>query len=104
MGSLPVSEDWTLHIKLVAHVCVKTLKVPIMTKADNNFILLFSDENKSWYFMWIVCKQTIHTKYQDLFSLKNKKKKKILECRLLQILLGSLKVNPLFFYDEISTL
>ena len=36
-------------------------------------------------------------KYQDLFSLKNKKKKKKkeqkLECRLLPILLGTLRVN-----------
>ena len=31
-------------------------------------------------------------KYQDLFSLKNKKKKN-LECRLLQILLGALRVK-----------
>ena len=32
-------------------------------------------------------------KCQDLFSLKNKKK--IFECRLLQILLGALRVNSL---------
>ena len=34
-------------------------------------------------------------KYQNLFSLKNQKnkKKKILECCLLQILLGALSVN-----------
>ena len=38
-------------------------------------------------------KQTIHMKYQDLFSLKNKKKIKILECRLLQTLLGALRVK-----------
>ena len=31
--------------------------------------------------------------YQDLFSLKKKKKKKNLECRLLQILLGALRVK-----------
>ena len=37
-------------------------------------------------------KQKIHMKYQDLFSLKNKKIK-ILECCLLQILLGALRVN-----------
>ena len=39
--------------------------------------------------------QTIHMKYQDLFSLKNKKKKKIkiLECRLLQTLFGALRVK-----------
>ena len=32
-------------------------------------------------------------KYQDLFSLKNKIKIKSLDCRLLQIWLGSLRVN-----------
>ena len=37
-------------------------------------------------------KQTIHMKYQDFFSLKNKKIK-IVECRLLQILIGALRVN-----------
>ena len=35
--------------------------------------------------------QTIHMKCQDLFSLKNNKKN--FECRLLQILLGALRVN-----------
>ena len=39
--------------------------------------------------------KTIDMKYQDLFSLKNKKKK-FFECRLLQILLGALRVNPDF--------
>ena len=37
-------------------------------------------------------KQTIHMKYQDLLSLKNKKIK-ILESRLLQILLGALRIK-----------
>ena len=41
--------------------------------------------------------QTIHIKYQDLFSMKNKKKK--LECLLLQILLGTLRVN---LYDSLG--
>ena len=35
----------------------------------------------------------IHKKCQDLFSMKFEKKK-IIECRLLQILLGILRVNP----------
>ena len=37
-------------------------------------------------------RQTIHMKCQDLFSLKNKDKN--LECCLLQILLGALRVKP----------
>ena len=36
--------------------------------------------------------QSIHMKCQDLFSLKKKEKEKI-ECRLLQILLGALRVK-----------
>ena len=64
-----------------------TLKVPITTAADDNFFSVKTSletpcESSAW--------QTIHMKSQDLFSLKNKKK---LECRLLQILLGALRVN-----------
>ena len=68
-----------------------TLKAPIITKADNNFdFFLFSEENKSGHFM--ESSAMIHMKYQDLFSLR-KKKMKILDCRLLQILLGALRVK-----------
>ena len=55
-------------------------------------------------------KQTIHMKYQDLFSLKKKKKKKKkekIECRLLQILLGALRVKivlfDFWFYGPVNT-
>ena len=72
-----------------------TLKAPITTAADDNFVLFFfyfsektsldiSCESSAW--------QMIHMKCQDLFSLKKKKKKKI-ECRLLQILHGTLRFN-----------
>ena len=37
-------------------------------------------------------------KYQDLFSLKNKKKN--FECRLLQILLGALRVKSLHIISQ----
>ena len=55
--------------------------VPITTVADDNFYFylffkIFFRENNSWHFMWIVCKQMIHMKYQDLFSLKNNNKSK----------------------------
>ena len=66
------------------------LKVPITTAADDNFILFsektsldISCESSAW--------QTIHIKCQGLFSLKNKKI--FFECRLLQILLGALRVK-----------
>ena len=45
-----------------------TLKAPITTAADDILIFFFR-ENKYW--------QTIHMKYQDLFSLKNKKQMKM---------------------------
>ena len=38
-------------------------------------------------------------KCQDFFSLKNKKKK--LECRLLQILLGALRVNCVLIRNDV---
>ena len=64
----------------------------------DTFLVFFSEktsldiscESSAW--------QTIHMKCQDLFSLNNKKN---LECRLLQILLGALRVNTIIFliYD-----
>ena len=47
--------------------------------------------------MWIICKQTIAMKYQDLLSMKKKKK---LQCHLLQILLGALRANYLISINE----
>ena len=67
-----------------------TLKAPNTTAAD---IFFFFSEKTS---LDISCElsawQTIHMKCQDLFSLKNKKKI-FFEYRLLQILLGALRVN-----------
>ena len=39
-----------------------------------NFLHLSFEENKAWFFMWILCKQRIHLKHQVLFSLKNNEK------------------------------
>ena len=56
------------------------LKAPTTSAANDNFIY------QSW--------QTIQMKYQSLFSVKNNIKNiKILECRLLQILLDALRVK-----------
>ena len=72
-------------------------KAPITTAADDNFYLfiylfIYFSEKKSLDFSCeSSTKQTIHMKSQDLFSLKIKKKK--IECRLLQILLGDLRVK-----------
>ena len=71
-----------------------SLKTSIITKAD--------DIRRSQVLTFYV-KRLPSMKYQDLFSLKNKKKKKkkkkkiqIVECRLLQILLGALRVEILY--------
>ena len=67
-----------------------TLKAPITT-ADIFFYYYYFSEKTS---LDISCEssawQTIHMKCQDLFSLKNKN---FFECRLLQILLGALRVK-----------
>ena len=50
-------------------------------------------------------KQMIHMNYHYLFSLKYEKKKKIkkkIECHLLQILLGTLRVMVFFFIDDLG--
>ena len=62
-----------------AQVCLYqsnlTPKAPITTAADDNFFFFFSEKTS----LDISCEwsawQTIHMKYQDLFSLKKKKKK-----------------------------
>ena len=67
--------------------------MPITAAADDNFFyfLIFFSEKTS---LDISCESSawlmIHMKCQDFFFLKNKKK---IECRLLQILLGALRVN-----------
>ena len=63
------------HCPMSCHT-VLTLKAPITTKADDNFDFLFYFQMKTS--LDISCEssaeQTIHKKYQDWFSLKNKKK------------------------------
>ena len=52
-----------------------TLKAPITTAADNKFFLtsfLIFDKNKVWYFMRIICQQTILMKYHALFVIFEK--------------------------------
>ena len=69
-----------------------TLKAPITTAADDNFFFFFF-----FFFFFRENVLTFHVncllgmKCQDLFSLKNKKIN--FECRLLQILLGALRVK-----------
>ena len=47
-----------------------TLKAPITTAADDKF--WFSTKNKVWYYMRIVCQQTILMKYHALFVIFEK--------------------------------
>ena len=51
-----------------------TLKAPITTAADDKFCAPFPifDKNKVWYYMRIVCQQTILMKYHALFVIFEK--------------------------------
>ena len=66
---------------------ILTLKAP---SRHFQIFLFFRKKNKFWHFMWIDCHATIHMQCQDLFHWKRKKK---IECRLPQILLGTLRAN-----------
>ena len=54
-----VVRPFFLKYKDTLYMIQLTLKSPITTKGDDNFdfFFLISDENKSWYFMWIVCQE-----------------------------------------------
>ena len=52
----------------------KTLTKQVQTLINQQYFNFFFQKNKTWHFMWIVCLQTIHMKYQVLFSLKSKRK------------------------------
>ena len=56
---------------------ILTLKVPITTAADNKFwdIIPIFDKNKVWYYLRIICKQTIFMKYHALFVIFEKEAK-----------------------------
>ena len=66
---------------------ILTFKVLVTTAA---FFFYFSEKTSLDISCELSAWQTIHMKYQDLFSLKNKKK---IECPLLQILLGALRIK-----------
>ena len=71
-----------------------TLKVPIMTAADDihkYFFHCFSEKIRLDLSSESSARQRIHMKNQDLFSLKDKIKK--LKCRLLQFLFSAIRVN-----------
>ena len=86
---------WCWHF-LVILTCFLTFKAPITTAADNKFCDNFPNfrKNKVWYYMRIVCQQTILMKYHALFVIFEKSK--IWNCRLLQIIGGALRVNVFF--------
>ena len=75
-----------------------TLKAPITTAADDKFWDIFPNfrKNRVWYFMRIVCWQTILMKYHALF-VNFEKSGKILNCRLLQSIGGALRVKYLHY-------
>ena len=51
-----------------------TVKAPITAAADDNFWVIFINfrKNKAWYYMRIVCQQTILMKYHVLFVIFEK--------------------------------
>ena len=53
---------------------ILTLKAPITTAADEKFCDIFPNfqKNKVWYFMRIICKQTIFMKYHAIFVIFEK--------------------------------
>ena len=73
-----------------------TLKAPITTAADDKFWEIFPNfqKNKVWYFMRIVCQQTILMKYHALFVIFEKGK--IWNCRLLQIIGGANSLDHIY--------
>ena len=56
---------------------ILTLKAPVTTAADDNllYIFYFSEKTSHDISCELPAWQMIHMKYQDLFSLKNKKRK-----------------------------
>ena len=66
------------YSRIISKYSPLTIKVPITTKADNNFFFFcfcffyFQKETSLDISCESSAKQTIHMKYQDLFSLKNK--------------------------------
>ena len=82
---------------------ILTLKAPITTAANRKFwtSFLIFEKNKVWYFMRIVCQQTIPMKYHALF-VNFEKAAKIFNCtcNLLQIIGGALWVHICFGCQE----
>ena len=78
-------KGFLIFIGLLGHILVMdlykgdinsalTLKAPITTAADDKFCDIFRVFNKNnvWYFMRIVCQQTILMKYHALFVIFEK--------------------------------
>ena len=78
-----------------------TLKAPITTVADDKIATTFSifDKNKVWYYMRIVCQQTILMKYHGLFIIFEKNGK-ICNRHLLLIIGGALRVKPMLVFFQ----
>ena len=101
---------WTVRVLIRLDKCtvhsgpslppyVLTLKAPITTAADDSLFYFYFIFLRSHQFMWIICLADDSHEMSSLFSLKNKRKN--FECRLLQILLGALRVKGLFSHSNI---
>ena len=63
------------YFHIQTNIDILTLKVPIMTAIDDKFCDIFPNfrkKNEVWYFMRIVCGQTILMKYYALFVIFEK--------------------------------
>ena len=75
-----------------------TLKAPNKNcnRRDFNFLLLSLEENKAWFFMWILCLAEDSLETSSLIF-SEKQWKKIYECRLLQSWLAlRVKIDMIF--------
>ena len=76
--------DKTLYSGILVDICLLTLKAPNQncSRRHFNFLLLSFEENKAWFFMWILCLAEDSLETSSLIF-SGKQWKNIYECRLL---------------------
>ena len=91
-----INVPWPTTFGLRQHLSFETLTLKHQSRLrqTTNFVtsLLIFERNKEWYFMRIVCKQTILMKYHALFVIL--KMRQSLNCRLQQNIGDALWVKP----------
>ena len=104
-SKITFSLSWSLVIcdinfKMICHNSLYPLKRQSGLQQTTNYgtSFLIFEKNKVWYFMRIICQQTILKKYHALFFFFWKSSK-IWNCRLLQIIGGALWVKFCHYYS-----